>query len=231
MTQSAGNAGAEDIFRPSEYTAALLRHLRLRGPCTGRVLEIGTGSGVVLATLAHQGARELVGVDLEPQAVDRTRALLRSQGIAHASIRLGNLWQPVAGESFDLIVFNPPQSPLRAPIDDGRKPTWCHAGPDGRQVVDPFLRGLGRHLRPGGLVVMTHNGLIGMERSAELLHAQGLQLRVAQTGSVLLPPAKLLALPPQVRQRALGHSLHGVDPYLFVDVHIVEIRHGHSTGA
>lgn len=228
MTQSAEDAKTDDIFRPSEYTAALLRHLRQRGPGAGRVLEIGTGSGVVLATLANQGAREIVGVDLEPQAVDRTRALLHSQGIAHASIRLGSLWEPVAGESFDLIVFNPPQSPLRVAIDDGRMSTWCHAGQDGRLVIDPFLRGLGRHLRPDGLAVMTHNGLIGMERSAELLHDQGLQLRVAQTVSVPLPAAKLQALPPDVRKRALGHSLHGVGPYLFADVHIVEIRHGHA---
>ena len=217
----------EDIFRPSEYTAALLRHLRLRGPCAGRVLEIGTGSGVVLAALARDGASHLVGVDLEPDAVSRTRMLLRSLGVMHASVRLGSLWQPVAGELFDLVVFNPPQSPVLGRMDDGRLPTWSHAGQDGRHVVDPFLRGLGRHLRPGGVAVMTHSGLIGMERSAELLRPQGLGIRVAQTVCMPLPPCKLQALPPDVLERSLGRSL-SIGPYVFVDFHIVEILHGRS---
>ena len=64
--------GAPPALRPSEYTAALIQALRLapervRG---AHVLEIGAGSGVVLAALAAMGARSLCGVDIEDEAVE-----------------------------------------------------------------------------------------------------------------------------------------------------------------
>lgn len=220
---------AEDPFRPSEYTSALLRQLRLRGPCTGRVLELGTGSGVVLAALAADGAREAVGVDLEPEAVARTQALLQDHGVLRASVRQGHLWEPLAGERFDLIAFNPPQFPAVESMDDGRLATWSHGGSDGRRVVDPFLDGLAEHLMPGGLAVMTHNDFIGLDATAARLQRHGLSLAVAQTVSVPIPPYKLQALPPQLLQRHLGRSLHCVGPYAFAEFHVLEIRHGRPT--
>lgn len=96
------------LFRPSEYTTALLRQLRLRSPFSGRPLEMGTGSGVLLTALATAGARDLVGVDIEPQALQCTRELLRSQGIYNATPHCGDLWSPLADQRFDLIAFNPP---------------------------------------------------------------------------------------------------------------------------
>lgn len=223
---------SDDPFRPSEYTSALLRQLRLRGPCTGRVLEMGTGSGVVLAALAADGAREAVGVDLEADAVDRTRALLVAQGTARASVLQGHLWEPLEGQRFDLVAFNPPQFPVLAEMEDGRLPSWSHGGADGRRVVDPFLDGLGAHLMPGGLAVMTHNDFIGVEETARRLQRQGLAMAVAQTLSVPLPPYKLRALPPTLLQRHLGRSLHCIGPYAFSDFHVLEIRHvGPAHGA
>ena len=58
-------------LRPSEYTAALIQVLqanagRVRG---ATVLEIGSGSGVVLAALGGLGAASLCGIDIEEDAV------------------------------------------------------------------------------------------------------------------------------------------------------------------
>lgn len=219
----------EDLFRPSEYTAALLRQLRLRAPCTGRVLEMGTGSGVVLAALAAGGARELVGVDVEPEAVRRTSELLRSQGVTHASLRCGNLWEPLAGEVFDLVVFNPPQLPLQDDMADGhRLRSWSNGGPSGREVLDCFLAGLGEHLAPGGLAIVTHSSFIELEQTIRLLTSQSLLAEVAQTVCAPLPACKLRALPMQWLEHRLGRSLHRVGPYVFCDFHVVEIRHEDS---
>jgi release factor glutamine methyltransferase len=66
-------------LRPTEYTAALLRQLQLnRSAVEGaRVLEIGCGSGVLLAALARFGARSVCGVDIERDAVFQATSLLR----------------------------------------------------------------------------------------------------------------------------------------------------------
>ncbi len=221
----------EDPFRPSEYTAALLRQLQLRGPCKGRVLEMGTGSGVVLAALAAH-AREVVGVDVEPEAVDRTRALLKSQGVTRASVRCGSLWEPLDGERFDLVAFNPPQFPVHDELAGGhRLRSWSHGGADGRQVLDGFLRGLAQHLMPGGAALITHSSFIGLERTAQLLRPFGLRAEVAQTLSAPVPAYKLRALPAAWLDRHLGRGLHGVGPYVFADFHVLEIRHGGPASA
>ena len=54
-------------LRPSEYTAALIQALQARRATVSgaRALEIGSGSGVVLAALAELGAASLCGVDIE----------------------------------------------------------------------------------------------------------------------------------------------------------------------
>ncbi|WP_377153841.1 HemK2/MTQ2 family protein methyltransferase [Roseateles sp. UC29_93] len=216
----------ENPFRPSEYTAALLRQLRLIGPFSGRALEMGTGSGVVLAALAAAGARELVGVDIEPEAVDHARALLRAQRIPHATVHHGDLWEPLRGERFDLIAFDPPQLPLQDDCTDGaRLRSWSDGGREGREVLDRFLDGLGDHLAPAGVAVLTHSSFVGLEETTRRLSVQGLRLDVAQTVSAPVPAWKVRLLPPRWLESHLGRAFHVVGPYVFCDFHVVEIRH------
>ena len=222
----------EDLFRPSEYTAALLRQLRLRGTCTGRVLEMGTGSGVLLAAMAAQGAHELIGVDVEPQAVRRAQALLQSEGVMRASVRCGDLWEPLAGERFDLVLFNPPQLPLQEDMTDGhRLRNWSAGGREGREVLDRFLAGLDEHLLPGARALITHSGFIELEATIRLLASRGLRAQVTQTVSALIPDYKLRALPSRWLERHCGGALHCVGPYVFTDFHVVEIRHADTDTA
>lgn len=217
---------SEDLFRPSEYTAALLRQLRLRTPCAGRVLEMGTGSGVLLAALAAAGAREIVGVDVEPEAVRLTQALLQSQGALQVSVHCGDLWKPLTDEMFDLVVFNPPQLPQQDGVQDGhRLRSWSQGGPSGRDVLDRFLGELHAHLSPGARALITHSSFLELEKTHRLLASRSLQAEVMQTVCVQIPPYKVRAMPPTWLDSQLGRSLHCVGPYVFTDFHVVEIRH------
>src|SRR3982750_1425347 len=91
--------GPAKALRPSEYTSALIQALRSEPErVRGRnVLEIGSGSGVVLAALSSAGG-----------AASR---LLAGLGHGNAEFHLGDMWRPVAGRRFDLIVANLPNSP------------------------------------------------------------------------------------------------------------------------
>ena len=153
-------------FWPSQYTAALLQALRLHPEWArdARVLEIGCGSGVLLAAAGRLGAAALCGVDLEPAAVAATGALLRGLDPAAAiEVHQGDLFVPVRGRRFDLVLANLPHFPMEtAPIGD-RLATWSSGGADGRRLLDPFLAGLGCHLAPGGRAVIAHNAFIGLE--------------------------------------------------------------------
>src|SRR5437764_5439014 len=86
-------------LRPSEYTAALIQVLHARAAYVrgADALEVGSGSGVVLAALGALGAASLCGIDIENDAVVLGSQLLRELGHDSVQLHRGDLWLPVAG--------------------------------------------------------------------------------------------------------------------------------------
>jgi hypothetical protein len=70
-------------------------------------LDLGTGCGVqALAAAAH--SQQVVGTDLNPRAPEFVAFNARLNGVANLEYLAGDLFQPVEGRRFDLIVSNPP---------------------------------------------------------------------------------------------------------------------------
>lgn len=220
-----------NLFSPSEYTAALLLYLR-KHPArvqSSRALEMGPGSGVVLATLLALGAQSAVGIELEALAVQATQDLLKQEGLQEkASLVQGDMWAVCGDARFDLVVTNLPQFAAEHIEGDGRLPTWSTGGADGRRCVDQFLKGLSRHLAPGGLVVMTHNVFLDFGKTQAMAEALGLQARIAYCASAPLPAHKLASLSSQVLARFKGLGIHRMGDYWFIDFDLVEISWKHE---
>lgn len=219
----------EAAFQPTEYAAVLMQQLREHAPrqALDDVLDMGTGSGVVLAQMLALGARWAVGIDIEPVAVSKARRLIETLGQAdRAELLQGDLWAPCAGRRFDLIATNLPQFPLEAPLADGRLPSWSAGGADGRALIDRFLQGLPAHLKPGGRAFMTHNAFIDLPLTRQRLQSLGLAARVAITVCVPLPLAKLRSLSATVRDSQLGQGLHQFGGHAFAEFHVLEITRG-----
>jgi len=125
------------------------------------VLDMGTGSGVC-AVLAAKYARRVVAVDINPAAVRCAgiNALLNHLE-RKIDVRDGDLFAPVAGERFDLILFNPPF--VQAAPQDDRDRAWRS-----KDVAERFAIGLSAHLKPGGsaLVLLSTfgDGLVFLEQ-------------------------------------------------------------------
>lgn len=146
--------------------AFLAGHLATTHACRdAEVLDMGTGSGVC-AIFAAREARRVVAVDINPAAVRcaRINALVNHLE-EHIDLRQGDLFAPVPGERFDLVLFNPPF--LRGAANDDRDRAW--RSPD---VAERFAAGLRGHLRPGGaaLVVLSTFGDAGMFLAAFRAH-------------------------------------------------------------
>ena len=218
---------AGSLFSPSEYTAALLLHVRLQASSAPPVsaLELGTGSGVVLALMLAFGAQSALGVDIEAAAVEATQKLLQQEGLAgRARVVCGDMWAACGNQRFDLIATNLPQFAAAHIEGDGRLPSWSVGGPDGRRVVDKFLLGLPQHLSAGGVALMTHNTFIDVAKTQALLSPLGLQARVIYTASALLSEQKMASLNPAVLARFTGCGIHPLGEHWFADFNIVEIR-------
>jgi release factor glutamine methyltransferase len=226
LVQDAKAELALAALRPSEYTAALIQVLQAKsGAVRGaKVLEVGSGSGVVLAALGELGAASLCGIDIEEDAVTSGMLLLAELGHGETSeLYLGDMWLPVAARRFDLIVANLPHFPMERSDVPGRLPTWSAGGSNGRALLDPFLEGLEAHLAGGGRAIITHNAFVDIERSRQILAGFGLALSIALTTLVYIPEDKLSRMSASVLAVPDGRSIHRYGPYAFGEMHIVEI--------
>jgi HemK-related putative methylase len=161
------------VFRSGEYLARMLCELMPGGLATaGRALDMGTGSGIGAIFAARAGYR-VVGIDINPEAVRcaRINALLNRLD-DRIEVRQGDLFGPVAGEQFDLILFNPPF--FRGEPRDRLDMAWRSA-----DVLERFAEGLPAALSPTGqalIVLSTDGDPAGLIESVK---ASGLAIRAA----------------------------------------------------
>lgn len=139
------------VPRSGEFLASQLDS-RMVGPDC-EVLDMGSGSGVC-AVFAAKYARRVVAVDINPAAVRCAGINALLNGVETAiDVRHGDLFAPVSGEKFDLIVFNPPF--VRGTPRDDRDKAWRSS-----DVAERFAGGLRAHLKPEGsaLVILSTFG-------------------------------------------------------------------------
>ncbi|MFZ0530355.1 MAG: methyltransferase [Propionicimonas sp.] len=115
-----------------------------------RVLDLGTGCGI---QALHLDADEIVATDLNPRALELARIGLGLSGVT-ADLRLGSLYDPVAGEKFDLIVTNPPYV-LSPPSAD--RLVYREGGFSGDDLMRTVVSRAGEHLADAGLLVVLGN--------------------------------------------------------------------------
>lgn len=97
---------AEFVVPAKNSAADFLRRLTLRDPA-GTVLDLGCGCGVH-ALLAAEHCDKVVATDISTAAVEYARFNARFNDIRNIEVLAGDLFEPVAGRTFDLILCNPP---------------------------------------------------------------------------------------------------------------------------
>lgn len=145
-----------------------------------RLVDLGTGSGIVAVSLALECPQaEVLAVDVSPAAISVARNNAGRLG-APVEFREGSWFAPLAGERFDLIVSNPPYVVAGDPhlAQDGlpHEPqlalTDGVAGGDGLDCIRAIVAGAAAHLNPGGWLLFEH-GYDQGEASRNLLTAAG----------------------------------------------------------
>jgi len=135
-----------------------LASVTMRNP-VGRVLDVGTGSGIQ-ALHASVHAREVVATDVSERALAFAEFNRRLNAPPAAwDLRLGSLLEPVEGELFDLVVSNPPFviTPPGTPSFEYRDGGLVDDGTGGDGIVKRLVTGVGSVLAPGGVAQMLGN--------------------------------------------------------------------------
>ncbi len=155
------------VYEPAEDTFLLAENLAVKNGDTA--LDVGTGTGLIALLMARK-ARYVLGVDINPIAVELTRENARLNGIKNVEFRLSNLFENVAGK-FDIITFNAPYLPgePEEPID-----LALVGGKRGREVLDRFIEEVPTYLKPGGTVQIVQSSITGVEKTLELLRKKDL---------------------------------------------------------
>lgn len=126
-----------------------------------RVLDLCTGSGcIAIACALAFPAAEVDAVELSPEALEVAQRNVARHGLEDRVVLLeGDLWAPVAGRRYDLIVSNPPyvsdEAMAALPPEYAHEPELgLRSGKEGLDVVARILAGAREHLRPGGVLVV-----------------------------------------------------------------------------
>ena len=124
--------------------------------CTANVLDIGCGSGILSIAAVLLGARSALGIDIDDYAVRNARENAAINGVTdRVRFQTGDLLGGVSGR-FELVVANI--------VAD---------------VVIGLLRNVGRHLSPGGAIVLS--GIIDDRENDVVSAAAGSGFTVAET--------------------------------------------------
>lgn len=121
----------------------------------GSALDLGTGCGIVALHLALRG--EVVATDISERALAFARANAYLNGAEGIEFRHGDLFEPVAGGRFDLILSNPPF--VISPRAGGDVPVYEYrdGGMTGDELAASVVREAPRHLADGGALLCLAN--------------------------------------------------------------------------
>ena len=117
-------------------------------------LDLGTGCGVQSLHLSRH-AQSVVGTDVNDRAL-RLAALTAGLNGRDVDLRNGSLYEPVAGQRFDLIVSNPPFV-MSPPSSAESTLAYRETNYEGDSLVETLVRGAADHLEPGGSLQLLTN--------------------------------------------------------------------------
>ena len=130
-----------------------------------KVLDLCSGAGAVAIAAAARGVRSVTSVDIHRRSAWTTRMNARCNGVRVRALH-GDLFDPVAGERFDLVTANPPF-------------VW-NAGHDRREVIDRLIERLPEHLTDDGRVLIVQSSVTGTRETLEGLRSAGLEPTIVQ---------------------------------------------------
>ena len=151
------------VLVPRPETELLVeRALALHSQSTGRVADLGTGSGAIALALARERPGwSVVATDISEEALTVARGNAAAHGLSQIEFLPGRWLSPLDGRTFDLIVSNPPYIDERDPAM--RTPALRHEprialtpGSDALASIREIVQSAPPRLEPNGWLLLEH---------------------------------------------------------------------------
>ncbi len=174
------------VYEPREDSFILAEEVKKYSK--GRVLDMGTGSGLQ-AVLASYKAEKVLAVDINEKTLEKAKENAKSNKIKNIEFLKSDLFEKVEGK-FDLIIFNPPYLPeKRGLYEDSEQ--WA-GGENGRELIEKFAKELGKHLKENGISLTVISSLTGPKEVKNIFNE--LNFRVELLNKKKIPWEKLYVL-------------------------------------
>lgn len=167
----------EQVYQPAEDSRLLATTVREHITTDERVLDVGTGSGYVAATVREETHATIIGTDVNPHACQQAR----EKGCA---VIRTDLVSGVCGP-FDAVLFNPPYLPTDSETEqDDWMEFALSGGSDGRAVIDRFLDNVGRVLTDDGRLYLLASTLTGLDTVRARAATNGFETEIIAEESI-----------------------------------------------
>ena len=134
-----------------------------------KVLDMGSGSGILAERALKSGAKEVLAVDIDSESLK----ILKKKGINAIK---SDLFENVKGK-FDLIVFNPPYLP-NDDLEDTESKKATTGGKKGDEIILRFLRDADKYLEKNGIILLLISSLTPQNKILKQVNKNGMKKRV-----------------------------------------------------
>ena len=174
------------VFHPRYFlsSARFVDFINTLDLCGKRVVDVGTGSGILAIAAARAGAARVFATDVNPNASLSVPQNARENGVSDrvSAVCMDGLAGFASLPVFDIIVGNLPKH-AEEPRDLGDK-GW-HSGPHHRDISFVFEQAHAR-LRPGGILYVMFSSDSEIDIIEGLILRAGFKFRVAKTYSIFI---------------------------------------------
>ena len=155
------------VYEPQEDSHLLAEVVAKRVKPKMHVLDMGTGSGIQAFSATKAGARIVMAVDVDEQALDHVTQQIKEKNILNIRVQQSDLFSNIGEHDlFDIIIFNAPYLP-----DDVNDPDIAlDGGVQGHELITKFLAQAKNHLLPNGEILLLFSTQTGFEQVLEAIN-------------------------------------------------------------
>lgn len=161
------------VFKPRPDSIAVVENMKIN--LSDRVLDVCCGSGVIGIMAIKKGAASVLGLDLNPVAVECAKRNAEKHGCADRyEARVSDVLSALQPEEkFNVITINPPFRNIKVAALVERT-TWD----EGMEVHRKFFSEIGRYLAPGGRIYFAQANFAELDQVEKILGEFGWEVKL-----------------------------------------------------